>query len=383
MSKPNNILEAAKLEAESAATWADLSNAVFDPIDGLIARAYPSIEERKAFRNTRQYVAVQSLVEAAMKRTGVVGGATPRKSGRFVVRLPRSLHAALEHEAETESVSLNQLVVAKLACQLDRLAGDQLSAVIRAFLEVRQGFSSDRVVADPVMNRRFLNRCRELGATGTDFELNWTLYNARKARHLANMPTKTKTFRVSDADEYEYASEIAVAYVKEKRFLAGESELSLDRIICDPDLAAEFDGIAESLAPGFSSLQYRWIALGIRKAGRHMKEFSRLRLPEFEWLGSAKAVRLAAAPEKPGLYLFEAENRTAYVAQTENLRHRIEKHLQYSDGLGLPAWLYGTQRPQFRLGIAPLPGVGVAERRALELRAVREFSPQWNVARVA
>ena len=35
-----------------------------------------------------------------------------------MVRLPISLHAALEREAAAEGVSLNQLVVAKLAAQL-------------------------------------------------------------------------------------------------------------------------------------------------------------------------------------------------------------------------------------------------------------------------
>jgi predicted HicB family RNase H-like nuclease len=57
-------------------------------------------------------------------RTGLVEGATPKKSGKFVVRLPRSLHAALEAEAEREGVSLNQLVVAKLSMQMSHvLAG--------------------------------------------------------------------------------------------------------------------------------------------------------------------------------------------------------------------------------------------------------------------
>ena len=51
-------------------------------------------------------------------------GATPQnKSGRFVVRLPVSLHAALEREAKAEGVSLNQLVVAKLAAQLRDVVG--------------------------------------------------------------------------------------------------------------------------------------------------------------------------------------------------------------------------------------------------------------------
>ena len=39
-------------------------------------------------------------------------------SGKFNVRIPRSLHAALVSEAEAEGVSLNQLVLAKLALHL-------------------------------------------------------------------------------------------------------------------------------------------------------------------------------------------------------------------------------------------------------------------------
>lgn len=58
-----------------------------------------------------------------MQQTGLVEGATPRKSGRFVVRLPKSLHAALEREAAAEGVSLNQLVVVKLSVGLGKLTG--------------------------------------------------------------------------------------------------------------------------------------------------------------------------------------------------------------------------------------------------------------------
>ena len=43
------------------------------------------------------------------------------KSGKFLVRLPVSLHAGLEREARREGVSLNQLVVAKLAVALGTL----------------------------------------------------------------------------------------------------------------------------------------------------------------------------------------------------------------------------------------------------------------------
>ena len=122
MSKADEILaEARRLAAESE-TWADLSNALFDPVAGLVARHLPDEAERRAFRTSEAYDALHALVEQKMGQTGVLAGSQPKKSGRFVVRLPRSLHAALEQEAAAEGTSLNQLVVAKLAAPLSNIA---------------------------------------------------------------------------------------------------------------------------------------------------------------------------------------------------------------------------------------------------------------------
>jgi len=122
MKKANRLLEQAKDVAGSVESWADLANALFDPLNGLITRAYPTRAEREAFLKTEQYQQMRALLSEAMDTHGLVKGAAP-KSGRFVVRLPRSLHAALEREAQREGVSLNQLVVAKLAAQLHTLTG--------------------------------------------------------------------------------------------------------------------------------------------------------------------------------------------------------------------------------------------------------------------
>jgi len=116
--KEKDILRSSVDVAANSATWADLSNALFDPVDGLITKAYPTREERAAFLQTDEYKKIRQLISDAMDRTGLVEGATPKKSGKFVVRLPKSLHAALDREATEEGVSLNQLVVTKLAVQL-------------------------------------------------------------------------------------------------------------------------------------------------------------------------------------------------------------------------------------------------------------------------
>jgi predicted HicB family RNase H-like nuclease len=122
-SKEDHLLEQAKHLATSARTWADLSNALFDPEDGLLTRTFPTAEARAAFVKTEQYKAIRRLLDDLVDRAGLVEGATPTKSGRFVVRLPKSLHAALEREADAEGVSLNQLVVTKLSIGLGKLTG--------------------------------------------------------------------------------------------------------------------------------------------------------------------------------------------------------------------------------------------------------------------
>jgi predicted HicB family RNase H-like nuclease len=120
--KAAKLLKEAQELAASAESWADLSNALFDPFEGIVSRTFETRAEREAFAKTEEYRAIRALLEQARERFGLVAGATPKKSGRFVVRLPRSLHAALEREAAAEGVSLNQLVVAKLAAQLKDVA---------------------------------------------------------------------------------------------------------------------------------------------------------------------------------------------------------------------------------------------------------------------
>ena len=123
MSTESQFMNIAEQAARESETWADLSNLLFNPIDGLVARAYPTREAREAFVKSEEYRKIRKLVANAMERHGLVEGGTPKKSGRFVVRLPESLHVALEREAIAEGVSLNQLVVAKLSVGLGRLTG--------------------------------------------------------------------------------------------------------------------------------------------------------------------------------------------------------------------------------------------------------------------
>lgn len=126
--RSGDLLKAARHEAARVTTWADLSNFLFDPDEGLITKAYPQGPERSKFMKSAEYKAIRQLIDEVEDRTGLVEGAVPKKSGKFVVRLPRSLHAALEAEAEREGVSLNQLVVAKLSLPMSHLLSSQLAS---------------------------------------------------------------------------------------------------------------------------------------------------------------------------------------------------------------------------------------------------------------
>ena len=131
-------------------------------------------------------------------------------------------------------------------------------AIVESLDAASDGYSSDRVVADPELNQRFITECRRRGLEDSTSDLNRILLNLRKQGGLAGRPRSKRTHFV-DEDEYRFAAEIAA------RSLERREGISLDAIICDPDKVTEFDQIAERIAPGYCPLQYRWAALGLRK----------------------------------------------------------------------------------------------------------------------
>src|SRR5204862_67611 len=87
---------------------------------------------------------------------GVAAGAQPtkEKSGRFVVRVPKTIHQKLDIEAKREGVSLNQLAVTKLSLPLPKSTGIAESVVIQAFNKTHEGYSPDWVIIEPHQLKR-------------------------------------------------------------------------------------------------------------------------------------------------------------------------------------------------------------------------------------
>jgi hypothetical protein len=109
------LTRARNLAQAKGLTWVEANNAVYGP-GGPFARLFPTARERLAFARTRESRQIDQLIDSLPEPP--VGPQRREYSGKFNVRVPRSLHAALASEAEAEGVSLNQLVVAKLALHL-------------------------------------------------------------------------------------------------------------------------------------------------------------------------------------------------------------------------------------------------------------------------
>jgi hypothetical protein len=109
------LTRARKLAETSGVTWVEANNAVYGP-GGPFARLFPTAKDRVAFAKTKESRQIDRLIDSLPEPR--LGRQRLEYSGKFNVRVPKSLHAALASEAEAEGVSLNQLVLSKLALRL-------------------------------------------------------------------------------------------------------------------------------------------------------------------------------------------------------------------------------------------------------------------------
>lgn len=115
-SSATQALAFATAQVATGATWRELQNALFG-IGGRIEELFPSETDRRNFATTEEYRQISELLLQAWPTNPPPADV----SGKLLVRLPKSLHAALQAEAEAEGTSLNQLIVAKLAAPLSSL----------------------------------------------------------------------------------------------------------------------------------------------------------------------------------------------------------------------------------------------------------------------
>ena len=204
------------------------------------------------------------------------------------------------------------------------------SGLLSAFAESNEGYSLDRLIADPVLNRRFVEECEQLGLPGDARIWNWRLFNLRKSGQLADVPTANRTeMSWQDCDGFLFASEIALA-----QMLADGSD-SLDAILCDPEQAAEFDRIASSFVPGVPPFRLRWGALKLRKesnaARARAKVIKSIGPAKFSKPRSVEVLDWSDVPSEAGLYLVSGKTNAErlYAGSTLNLRQRLSNQFRF------------------------------------------------------
>jgi DNA modification methylase len=204
-----------------------------------------------------------------------------------------------------------------------------LRGVIEAYRMTYDDFSVDRVVADPELNVEFTNACERLGLVGDARTWNRLLFRLRKAGKLTEFSAAKRTALSWDEhDDYMFASEIAL-----QSMLDAGAAISLDEILCDPNLAREFDQRAAQFAPGFSPIEYRWAALKLRKEAKFARGRAEILMPpRFGESVSISEFDVDALPSECGLFvLSESSGREIYAGETLDLKKRIAVILNQID----------------------------------------------------
>jgi hypothetical protein len=216
--------------------------------------------------------------------------------------------------------------------------------VVKAFVEIRNGWSSEYVVCHPEVNRRFLNRVHELAPSLTDADANRILWNARRAGKLAHLPRSRRCSPDKHLVHFEFACEWAYRHLIND--LVGEGHrrknTTLDRIFCIPEWRGRFDTLVTKIKPGFSLLDYRLVSMTVRKRSRkrHRVEASLFN----EYLPVQEALK--NLPDLPGVYLIRSKtDKDLYTGWTENLREQADRHFEAGQGSMIPDWILPNESP--------------------------------------
>ena len=147
----------------------------------------------------------------------------------------------------------------------------------------------------------------------------------------------TLEFDERSYDRYRFACEIAI-----QRFVQ-EGKTTLDRILCDPQLASDFDQYVLAMIPdqpsSLVSLKVRWFALRIRKAANYISKSSaslKTKIAMAREKENPFDLNLSKVPSEPGLYWLSGDTKRLYVGETENLRERLE--VQFDRGGNFNFW---------------------------------------------
>ncbi len=252
------------------------------------------------------------------------------------------------------------------------------SVVNEAFATTHDGWSSDEVILRDDLNASFIAACEsELPAIDASV-LNWTLLNLRKAGKLTAKSTKRTATRVEPVS---HIAEIV------SRSLQDKHKVSSDRLMCDPQMRAEFDELAASIAPDVDLYSVRKAAFKLRKT-RRLKPELITRIADWgrtvtEYSAESLRDQPDLAQEHPGVYIFRDSTGYLYIGQTENLRERMISHLDESHNESLANYLKANDCQDITIEIHDFDPESQANqtmvRRAYESELIASRKPRFNI----
>lgn len=282
-------------------------------------------------RGTERVAAIRigDLLDGAVEPTM----SAPATSKRAPARSDQSpLEAVLEASASAQELKSRAVFDAGL---------------LQAFQKINDGYSPDRVVADPQLDAAFEAECARIGLFGDIRTWNRHLLRLRKAGALAGLPTQRRTtISWEHCDSFLFASEIAW------RQMLDRGCTSLDDIFCDPGSASEFDALAAVLSPGFTPLEYRWGALKLRKESKRARaRAGRLSIGRFSQPLTMSDRSWRKFPANAGIYLVLEPKRQKplYVGEALNLQTRMRQ--QFHPG-ALTTWRNWSARLAIKYFVA-------------------------------
>ena len=254
---------------------------------------------------------------------------------------------------------------------------DERAELIEAFVASSDGYSTDRVIADPRLNKLFISECKARGIQGKPVDWNLRLLNLRKASALEHLRGRKRTILSSSVvSECEFASEIAF------RMISRESECTLDQLLCDPDLISKFDRITKQIGPTTdSALFFRWAALRLRKrASATRKAGASVRdtygNSEFTKPCVASGVKLNRVPDQPAIYLLRDGREVLYVGHTVNLRNWLES--QQASSAFTEGVIAKESKRDIRMSHLPLQSPDLDIRHGIQSLQIGRHRPPLN-----
>jgi len=258
--------------------------------------------------------------------------------------------------------------------------------VVQAFEDVRGGLATDAILWDRSLARAFAKRCRELGLDASDAFLNRRLLNIRKCirryekRGISIAPATKSDAHPSIVPQYAHVIEFALVRL---RYRYGAS---IDDILLDPSLGAQFEQMALELAPDLSNMALRLGALYIRKTRHFAKkdlasvEGLDLEVVEKAWSRpvSLASVNTANVPSSPGLLELKEEGRYLYISRNNDIRPAAEQ-MQSGNAFDLVANGFWTPRLD-RITLQFVSGATVGDIKigVWERRLIRDRAPIFN-----